>query len=518
MRDVSYKNRLINVRSYFKQLFDKSTPLCKLFRTSKKGYLYDIGTNKILACDDIEYTLLEKLIQMKVDQAIDSAFSLFNEDKFLVISESLINIIEKENILSTKKASQFDLSSHFHGFEDLINTSLWILQLEITEKCNLRCEYCVYNPYYPEKRNHGNREMTLDVAFNAMDYLSTHSKNKNKIAVTFYGGEPLLRYSFIKNCVYYARRLFEQKELSFSITTNGTLLTQEMAEFFFDNKFHLTFSIDGPKDIHDDYRKDMRGRGSFEQAITGLKNAVEAFGEYSQVRLLLSMVYAPPWSEEKLNRITELWNELPSLIKRVNAMITYPSVGTIPISRYHDNELSEDKDMITWASEIFEENYLAKKESHPIIKNVLEKRLAKLYQRPIYSKPIDKYHLNGCCIPGVRKIFVTANGDFHICERMPHTAPKIGDAFSGIDIDHIKKIYIDDYSQKSIFSCSTCWAIQHCGVCYALSFHNGKYDNNIKNQYCIAERYSLEKTLILYCKLLEQDQNGLDYLAQMVLE
>lgn len=518
MQDISYENSIVDNCNYLKKIFDGPKSLARLFRTNKNGYLYDTGTNKILACDDAEYILLEKLMSINVDQAIDSILSQFNKEQIKDISNKLINVIEKENILLTKRASEFGLSAHQRGVEELINNSLGILQLEITENCNLRCEYCVYNPSFHDKRNHGIRKMSLSVAQNAINYLLVHSKGKNKASITFYGGEPLLRYSFIKKCVNYSQRLFEQKDLHFSITTNGTLLTKEMAEFFFSNKFHLTFSIDGPEDIHDDYRKDAKGQGSFRRAIAGLKNAIDVFGKYSQERILLSLVYTPPWSEKKLNRIAELWNEMPRLLAGIHVMISYPRPGTIPSNRFSEKNLLEDKNLFTWASEIYEKDYADKKTPHPIVKSVLEKRLAKLYQRPIYSEPVNKYHLNGCCIPGVRKIFVSTNGDFHVCERISHGAPRIGDAFSGINIDAIKKIYIEDYSKRSIDRCSTCWAVQQCGICYDQSFNNGRYDDNIKKIYCNYERNTLEKTLIYYCSLLEKDQDGLEYLGQMVFE
>ncbi|MEW6455604.1 MAG: radical SAM protein [Acidobacteriota bacterium] len=514
----AYKQPINELHFYFKKLWKESKPIAKLFRTDSHGYLYDTGTNKILKCDDIEYSLLTKLISMDIEEAINKTLSEYTKEQFIEAANKIRSAIEKENILQTKKATQFGLSAHFHNIEELINTSLGMVQLEITEQCNLRCNYCIYNPFVSDKRNHGNRNMNPSVAKAAIDYLTTHSSGKEGVAVTFYGGEPLLRFPFIKSCVNYAHHTLNKKRHRFSLTTNSTLLTAEMADFFYHENFSVVVSIDGPEEIHDDYRKDFRGRGSFKHTILGLKNLIDVFGEGSKERIFLSMVYTPPYSERKLNRISKLWVEIPWLPKDIPVLITYPHSESIPTEKYPNNSILEDKTMLEWAIERYMDYYTGKSELNPIANSIIEEKLARLIQRPIYPKPIDKYYLNGCCIPGVRKIFVSTEGDFHLCERVPSTAPKIGNVYSGIDIETIENIYIDEYSTKSLPSCSTCWAIQLCPECYVNAFNNGKFDINKKIKNCIIAQYLTEKYLRFFCKLLDLNPKGLNYLSKWRIE
>ena len=500
------------------RLFHGSKPIAKLFRTRNKGYLYDTGTNKIVACDETECVILDYLFSYPANGTVSEALLKIEPHKLENSFRNILNTVEKENILLTRKAAQFALSSHFKDHEELIDTHLKQIQLEITENCNLRCRYCIYNSFVHNKRNHSEFVMDSNVAYRAIDYLGTHSKHRNRICISFYGGEPILRFTFIKECVAYAKRQLSGRTLDFSMTTNGTLLTEEMAQFLYSNGFSLTFSIDGPSDIHDEYRKDANGVGSFLRALTGLQSALDAFGPGARDRIMINMVYAPPFSENKLNRICELWTEYPSLLQGIRATITYPLLGTIAPDINGSCILREDKSIQKWAFEKYLIAYISKKPVMPLIAGIVETPLARLFQRPVYTKPVSNYHLNGCCIPGARKLYVTAKGNYYLCERMPTAARTIGNVFSGIDRGTIREIYVDGYAKASIADCSCCWAIQLCRICYALCSNSEGVDISRKRLECAVERKALEHALEFYCELLELDSRGLDFLKNFILE
>lgn len=85
--------------------------------------------------------------------------------------------------------------------------------------------------------------------------------------IGFYGGEPLLAFSLIRKIVEYAETVFLGKEIKFFITTNATLLTEEISKFLLDHNFRVTFSIDGPKKVHDQNRIFPDGRGTFDKVM-----------------------------------------------------------------------------------------------------------------------------------------------------------------------------------------------------------------------------------------------------------
>ena len=497
---------------YFERIWNGVKPLGKLFHTNSRGYLYDTGTNKLIGCDEMIFLLLKKLLSMNIAQAI-SEFVLENGcEQFLYAANAVKNAIEKENVLLALKAELFDLSEHSLNYKDLIDSSLEILFLEVTERCNLGCGYCVYNEPVKYKRNHGSKDMPPVIAHSAIDYLEKHSYKREKVAISIYGGEPLLQYPLIKSCVKYAGSIIKKREIDFSITTNATLVTPEIAEYFYKNNFNVFASIDGPSDSHNLYRKYPKGNGSYKDSIRGLKNLISAYGESSKGKISLSMVYAPPFSGKRIDRIAELWDEEPWLPKDIGIHITYPSSGTIPLTKISKSEIEEDQNLRQWAFDKFKNKYIGKGDSHPIADSIMNRNFAQLMQRSLFHESFDRYTMNGCCLPGVKRLYVSVDGNFHVCERIATDAPTIGNIYSGIDLDVVKKVYIDGYEEISLPLCSTCWAVRLCSSCYTDVFKNGKLDMETKSNHCVYLKDSQEQLLEHFCTLLELKPDGLNYL------
>ena len=145
------------------------------------------------------------------------------------------------------------------------------LILQVTQQCNLRCAYCAYSGIYEGHRVHQNKRMSFELAKRGIDFFIKHSREKDSIDIGFYGGEPLLEFDLLKKCTEYARGLVEGKELTFGLTTNGTLLKDEIAEYLVENDFRIGISLDGPKREHDINRRFANGKGSFDTIIQNVK-------------------------------------------------------------------------------------------------------------------------------------------------------------------------------------------------------------------------------------------------------
>lgn len=487
-----------------------SKPLFKTFRTDRNGYIYDTGTNKILSCTDLEYDFLDNLSQFGVRQGLKRIEKSYTSQDIESVLKSLAHEIETKHILSTKRAQEFGLSYHFKDYSYLLDSALSMIQIEITEECNLRCDYCIYNSYNKEKRDHGIKHMSQETAFRAIDYISNCGKSNEEVAIAFYGGEPLIRFPLIQDCVNYAHQVLKDRKHRFSLTTNGTLLTPFIAKYFAQENFAIHVSLDGPHDIHDQYRKDKKGKGSFRDTVEGLKNLFDAYNRNSK-SISLSMVYTPPYSKRRLDRIAELWEELPWLPKDIAINISYAQYFT-PSFSTDDSTDRRDFSLFEWAKERYIADLGNNNMPHPLT-TLLQRKLASLIQRPIYSQPTNKYHLNGCCIPGVRKLFVSASGDFHLCERIGR-APSIGDVFSGCDRKTIESVYIAEYAERSLPYCADCWALRLCGICYIHAFRAGRINLPVKKGYCDGERWFIQECLKLLCYLIETNKKGLEYLQE----
>ena len=119
--------------------------------------------------------------------------------------------------------------------------------LELTQRCNLRCDYCVYGEQYTGFRAHGEKTMTLEIARKAVaDYLA---RRLDRCAISFYGGEPLLEFELLKEVVSFSNDAAQNRGLatSYSISTNGTLLTDDKIHFFVEHEFNVMIASTGPR-------------------------------------------------------------------------------------------------------------------------------------------------------------------------------------------------------------------------------------------------------------------------------
>jgi uncharacterized protein len=137
-----------------------------------------------------------------------------------------------------------------------LGTIISVIDLDLTLDCNLRCTYC-----FKEKCR---EDMDEDVAFDAIVWLLYASGPVGSLFVNLMGGEPMLRFPLIKRLVPFAKRRARQlgKSIQFGITTNCTLVTDEVVDFW--RKWGMGFhtSIDGPPDVQDQNRPMADGRGS----------------------------------------------------------------------------------------------------------------------------------------------------------------------------------------------------------------------------------------------------------------
>jgi uncharacterized protein len=448
---------------------------------------------------------------MNISDAINLCISEFSREETLKALISIEKAINQENILKITKIIDFDLYPNYQSIIEFINNNLGMAHLEITEKCNSRCGYCIYGDQFEyEERKHGNKDMSEDIAFAGVDYLLNHSKTQDITTLGFYGGEPLLNFDLIKKTVDYAKKRSNNK-IIYTITTNATQMTKGIADFLYKNNFSVLVSLDGPKDIHDSWRRDIYDRGTFDFTIKGLQTLLETF-KTDKKKLGINCVYAPPYSVQKVDEIERFFKSLDQIDNDSRITITYPAYGSIPREVINKYELymKIDFSLFEWARDNFLSDYSKNTSSHPLAKYIIERNILPLVKRHISDEPIKSAYLNGCCIPGGRKIYVTTAGKIRVCERISG-APDIGDIKKGINMATIKNTYLDDYSMKSLNKCAKCWMAKICSICYAQIFIDDKINIMKKHGICKRRLISTENYLSFLSLLLEINPNGLDY-------
>lgn len=480
--------------------------LGKTFRTKNKFYFFDTGTGKILECTKVEYIILKQLTEENLLDVTKLDYSLEEIENAL---EDIVSVVENENILKATLVTKFE-GEHFEKLEQSIPQNMRQLVLEVTENCNLRCDYCIYQNDFSGFRNFSPHDMSEETAFKAIDYILKNSY-RNEIYIGFYGGEPLLKFDLIKKCVSYALENKGKKNVTFSMTTNGVLMTKEKAKYFASiPEFSLMFSLDGDQQTHDEHRKLENGKGSFELSLKGFQNALEAYGDRRKM-ISVSTVISPPYTKEKFERMQSFFE---NFAQDLNMNCTYVELpeNNKPVYTEEEREKLENRmPLLAWDKQ---KTPLEKERSFTYYPQI--GAFMGIHNRPICDKPFAWHKFNGCCVPGTRRLYVTTEGKFLACERIGN-CPSIGDVEKGFDIEAIKKYYIDDYMKKSIPFCEKCWANTLCGVCYANCYDADGVNMKEKNALCEDERYALEQQLIYYHEILENNPELLEPLNHMIV-
>lgn len=144
-------------------------------------------------------------------------------------------------------------------------TELLILQL--TPFCNVNCSYC----YLPDRNN--KTKMSFDIIEYSISRVFERPVQKTPFTIVFHAGEPLTApIDLFKRSVETSKRLQTDAVFArYNVQTNATLIDDAWADFFNKHAFQVGISIDGPKSLHDRFRVDRRGLGTFEAAMAGME-------------------------------------------------------------------------------------------------------------------------------------------------------------------------------------------------------------------------------------------------------
>lgn len=164
--------------------------------------------------------------------------------------------------------------SLMYGKEPVIN----LIYLIMTDECNFYCKYCFIR-HTKGATNFG--KMDFRTAKNAVDYFIKQIRMDGRKTVIFYGGEPLVNFEVMKKISDYIRRKEREKafrgDVVLNIVTNGSLVTDEVAQFFKQYGFSVGVSIDGDEVINNKMRVYSSDRGTFRDVERGI-NTLKKYG------------------------------------------------------------------------------------------------------------------------------------------------------------------------------------------------------------------------------------------------
>ena len=241
-------------------------------------YFYDVNRHDIVAISEDVYAALNDILQGKVE--IDYIGEASDEIAYL----------QSTGFLSHKRVPCIQ-SPSTNLLPYSLKHKVAHIALQLTQNCNFRCSYCVYSDLHnAANRSHSTKSMSFETAKKAVDFMLERSRDAETVSVAFYGGEPLLAIKLIKKVIEYADRVFDGKNLLYVMTTNGSLLTPDIAAYLNEHKVSTTISLDGPKSIHDISRRfAANGRGSFDSIIANISAIIKEVPEFIS-RLNINMV------------------------------------------------------------------------------------------------------------------------------------------------------------------------------------------------------------------------------------
>jgi uncharacterized protein len=394
--------------------------------------------------------------------------------------------------------------------ELILRNGLQELILEITQECNLRCKYCVYSESYPSVRGYTPKDMSKETALKAIDvYFSLLKEGRSynpyrEPRIGFYGGEPLLNFDLIKNCITHVIKNYKDFNPYFVITTNSTLLTEEIIKFLSKYNCELVLSIDGPKDEHDRNRVFPGGTGSFDIIMEKVKLL-----DGNNLKVYCQSVYD---FKTDLDAVHEFFCQEDIPILSGASLVT----NKIP-NVYHDTFSAKDREMhdkqrakmLKYHIEKIKKERKKKSQQRASVYdlNLMNSIISVLNRyKGNYKDPYILYTASG--VPGF-KLFADALGVFRICERTFGDASIIGDVESGLDYEQILRIL--QWLRSETRVCECCVAKNMCSVCY-VTFASGP-DIERDPAVCEDVQKQLERILSHVWSIAEIDEDVLLELA-----
>ncbi len=400
---------------------DIAYDIISMYETNSKEDIIKAMCDKYLSCEDVT--------EKDIDECFEQVTELKNQGKLFVPD--------------TFAPMAGELKRKTSGV-------IKALCMHIAHTCNLNCSYC----FASQGKYHGERAlMSFETGKRALDFLVENSGTRRNLEVDFFGGEPLMNFEVVKQLVAYARSIEKEKNKNFrfTLTTNGVLIDDDVIDFANREMSNVVLSLDGRKEIHDRFRVDYAGNGSFDKIVPKFQKLVDARG-HKAYYMRGTFTHANP-----------------DFLKDIQAMLdlgfTELSMEPVVCASGDEGELLES-DM-------------------PILFDQYEKLSELMIKREKEGKPFTFYHYmidlsGGPCIykrisgcgSGTEYMAVTPWGDLYPCHQFVGDEKfKLGDIWNGVDNKEIQ----NEFESCNVYAredCKDCWAKLYCsGGCAANAYH-----------------------------------------------
>ncbi len=438
------------------------------------GYniVLDVCSGAIHVVDEVAYDIIEMFLEYDRDTVISKVKDKYKDNPDIT-AEDVVECYQQ--VVELRDSGRLFSPDTFEPMADRLKEKtsgvVKALCLHIAHTCNLNCSYC----FASQGKYHGERAvMSFEVGKRALDFLIENSGSRRNLEVDFFGGEPLMNFEVVKELVAYARSIEGKynKNFRFTLTTNGVLIDDDVIDFANRECHNVVLSLDGRREIHDRFRVDYAGRGSFDRIVPKFRRLVEA-REGRGYYMRGTFTHANPDFLEDIKVMLDLgFNEL--------------SMEPVVCAPGDPAELT-DEDMV-------------------IVKEQYEKLAELMLEREREGRPFTFYHYmidltGGPCIykrisgcgSGTEYMAVTPWGDLYPCHQFVGDEKyKLGNIYDGVTNLDAQC----EFRECNVYArpdCRNCWARLYCsGGCAANAYHA---TGSVKGVY--------KKGCELFCKRME---------------
>lgn len=452
----------------------------------------------VFSCDG-EYSLLDVHNHAihRISAHLASLIGRLAFDPGCLVSENDMKELLDRNLVFSPSAPIPAAFGTTHDDPDQpADTSLFAVNsliLFLCQECNLGCIYC----FADGGSYSGEGKMSEATAVRAIDWLIANSKGDRKLDICLFGGEPLLNFPVIRKAVSYAREqaALHEKEVVFTITTNGSLLDDEIITFLRDEKIEPIISVDGPPEYQNRQRPFKNGFGSYERVSANIRRLLEVIPD-AKAR---ATVYGEAEPSVMLRGLEEMGFTEGILVRAAPPLFNTGSF--LP-------ESTEERSMHLMVA-------FHRKEIDRLLQAVRSRSLDKSSPPLILSSLAGIASPQKClygCVIGKRRLIVTVNGDIYPCacfvgqeeSRMGNIADYMVDG-----PNEYHRAVVD-----TIPACRNCWARYLCG---GGCFYRNKARTGDMHRPgeidCTERKKNYEMLIHAYCQL---DESDLAYLSDIL--
>lgn len=456
------------------------------FSAAGGDFVYLISTSAVFRLDRITGAIVDRL-NSGARTAEDVIESLAGGFARADLVEALAELHQMGIIASPDRIASIP------KFRPIENVPLSTLVLNTSNKCNLACKYCYEYGHDRLSEPAPAKFMDEVTARQSVEFLIEQGTHLKRLSLTFFGGETLLNFPMVRSTVEYARRRAAEvgKVIDFSLTTNATLLTDEIIEFLSENRVGVTISIDGPRELQDRYRVDHGGRGTYDAIAPKIKELVARH----QTRPVGARV-----------TLTSEVNDVVRIFDHLSSEFGFFEIGFAPVTTSADTLYAISGGGFDFVLEQF---------------TVLARRFTDAAVRGEYvgfsnlTDTLQEIHTgvskNHACGAGLGLLGVSPGGDIALCHRFVDSPDhKLGHIRTGIDVEKRS-----EFNRRTHIStkaeCHSCFARSLCsGGCYHEAQVRYNDIGHANLHYCDWIRGWIDVCLQSYAEISEENPSFFD--------